>query len=121
MESLVAATEIVAASPKEQVAWCEERNMPVDEIIQGFTDIVPMFFARTEEAGLLQPEDKEALQRISRHFDEMWGENVQAKDDDLWTEAGLERPEWAEVRRLAQEALRLMRVHGPSDSSGLAY
>ena len=95
--------------------------MPVDEIMQGFTDVVPMFFARTEDAGLLQPEDKEALLRISRHFDEMWGENVQAKDEDLWTEAGLERPEWAEVRRLAQEALRLMQPHRRSDSSGLAH
>lgn len=105
-------TELVAASSTEQVAWCERLNMPVDEIMQGFTDIVAMFFVRTEEAGLLPPEDKEALLRVRRHFGEMWGEGVQAKDHDLWTEEGLLRPEWAEARRLAQEALDLMEFHG---------
>lgn len=116
MTSLVGATELVATSPTEQAAWCERFNMPVDEIMQSFTDIVPMFFARTEEAGLLLPEDREALLRVKRHFGEMWGEDVQAKDHDLWTEEGLVRPEWAEARRLAREALDLIESHWRSDS-----
>jgi hypothetical protein len=104
MDSMIGATELVAASAESQRAWCDQTMMPIDEIMQGFTDIVPIFFARTKEAGLLGSEAENALSDVSHHFEEMWNQHERA----LWLEAGLERPEWVEARRLAQRALFLL-------------
>ena len=87
------ALEHLAAAPEAQAAYLRQlgTSASLDELALSFDDVAEASAFSTAAA----------IQKLSRTLDEMSG----ADNAHLWKPSALRGPEWAEVRRLAQDAL----------------
>jgi hypothetical protein len=99
------AVETIAEPADQQLEECLNGpiQVPVDEIFQSLGDMVPLFFERLKESGLLDPELERSLLGLMAYFDHMRS----LDHPRLWEYEGLDEPEWEEARRRARRTLRL--------------
>jgi hypothetical protein len=95
--------QLVAADAATQLAWMDRWRVPSDEIRLQLDDAVFSFEDRLLKAKRLTSADVLAVAAIRAEFDS-WDEVA------LWRsrEALAERTEWKQVRRIAQDALKVL-------------
>jgi hypothetical protein len=104
-ESLAQLTEhvaILSAPANKQEIWANEHNLPIDELMLQFFDMVPGWLPRLQAAGVIDSSDELALLRLRVHFD-----SVMLGRTNLFTKWDTVRDalEWQRVRDLAEAAL----------------
>lgn len=95
---------LLAASPSEQIAWCARHEWSVDELGLDFDWATSWVVRSVDERapGLLSDALKDELRAIDGLLSEVSGRDGTAR----WSAEGLaEGAPWAEVRRMAGQAL----------------
>jgi len=105
LDQLVETVELLAATAEEQRVWSVDHKVPIDELMQGFTDIVPMWINRLREGHAINDEGELALLRLRVQFDA-----YMTHRPDLFQnwQVVADSSEWGRVRDLAQQALRAL-------------
>jgi hypothetical protein len=103
---LWAQLEVVAASSKNQLAWCLNCQIavPVDEIPQLLDQIAFTHRSRISEAGLLPTAADAGIDDLLD-----WFSSMRSLDHPiLWDDAGLDEPEWEVARSKARSVLAVL-------------
>lgn len=95
---------VLASDVDEQRRWAHECGLPIDELMQSFTDLVPMFFSRLRSEGALRDRDELVLLRLRVYFDEYMRDPKLFRSWDAVASAY----QWQRVRELAYDALLTM-------------
>lgn len=105
MEQLKERVAILAAPVDEQREWAHDHGYPIDELMQSFTDVVPMYFGRLRSEGVMDDRDELVLLRLRVYFDAtMVGRKELFQEWDAVANA----PEWQRVRELARQVLETL-------------
>ena len=97
------AVRVLSEEPEDQIASIGAGHP--DELGLGFEDGYLLVPTLVEEGVAFSRQSLSLLSQISNRLSDMSGD----QNADLWTEAAIrERPEWANVRSLAREALPLL-------------
>ena len=85
----------------DQVAWMFENHWDLDELVEIFCgSVVPGWFPRLIDAGLLSADAQLALLGLKACFDTL------SNEADLWSDDGLRTdPRWDAIRAVARDVL----------------
>lgn len=108
IESLVDAVAVLALNPEKQLEYLQEIGLPdgVDELALGYDAIAAAAddMVRLQELDLIQCKE---IKKLNRMLQDMSGRD----NAMLWTnEALFTADEWKDVRHLAEECLRLLKL-----------
>ena len=104
---------ILAAEPRDQLAWLDAHGFPVVEMWAQLEDAVPGWFPRLEENGQITEAGKAAviaLLDVLRSHDNpaLWEDEV----------LSLQEPEWQQIRAQARSALSALGEETADEESG---
>jgi hypothetical protein len=101
LDMLIQSLRLVASDAEMQMGVLPKYVHVPDEVVSIFDDSY-ILLDQVIEAGLVTPDQAEAVHELNRHMDEM----SLANDPDLWTlEAIKTHPKWVQMRALASNAL----------------
>jgi hypothetical protein len=110
---LRASTTLLAGTPAEQLQFYGTRVAVADELVSDFDYAMDLLWC-LEDASLVTPAIKDALERVSALIDQMGA----LEDEELWTPDALtHRREWTDLRAAAAAAIPLIEaIHLPGDA-----
>jgi hypothetical protein len=107
------ATNLLAASAANQLAFYGPRVVAADELVSDFDYALGLIWC-LEDAGVVSTETKLALDRVGALIDQMAG----LDDESLWTPDALHnRPEWEVSRAAAAVAVPLIEAMQLADEA----